>query len=751
MQAYRHVTLAYYYYREGDHPRSLAAAEEALTLSESVGDHDLMAAANNVIGLHFATRLRPRMSITHFESALEHARQMVAPEFRYLVQLNLASSYTYLGRAEDALDLLMEAKAAPAADLYPTRRLVVASMIAQASVAAGDIVGVEADLLATIDAVKHVVLPDAMTFGHTGLGIVQLAQRQPNDALESFDRVLEIVGQDFAAGLEHPRIQLVAVPYATALRDAGRHSEAISLLNSVIEAIPENEPDQLLVDATRALSVTLEATGDSRGARAAAELAARIETLLWDETFRYRLARLNVSLELDRQKIELELAQAREAALLAKADKEAALKRQSWLIGATVVAAILLVSSRYLQSRVASTERAANERLESLVEQRTSELSDEMAQKLQIEVERRRLSEQFTEGEKMRVVGRLTAGVAHDFNNLMTIVTLSAENLKLSIDSGDHSRISDHVDDILSVADSGAKITGGLLAYVRKQPLVPEVLSLDQFLQEMLPIIRNTLGERIAFSYYFEPCRVRVDKGQLATSILNVILNAKDAMPDGGELSMQLHVRPEKAEILFCDTGTGMSEETRQQAFEPFFTTKEHGDGTGLGLSMVYGFARQSGGNLTIDSMVGKGTVVTLSLPFFSSTTEATEEQVTGHISENRVIKVLVVEDRDFLLRMLELTLEQLGMQVQISRNADDAIQLVDKEGLPDLLICDVMMPGKIDGPGLAKRLRERKADLPVLMISGYTESVDPAYGFLRKPFSVTDLEQAIDTVLPRS
>ena len=167
LNAYRQVTLAFYFYREGQHARSLEEAEKALILAEAVEDHGLIAAANNIIGLHFATRLRPRMSVTHFEIALEHARQMVAPEFRYLVQLNLASSYTYLGRAEDSLELLLEARATPIINLYPTRRLVAASMIAQASVAAGHTDGTEAELQDTIRSVSDLVLPDGMTFGHT--------------------------------------------------------------------------------------------------------------------------------------------------------------------------------------------------------------------------------------------------------------------------------------------------------------------------------------------------------------------------------------------------------------------------------------------------------------------------------------------------------------------------------------------------------------------------------------------------------
>ena len=748
VQAYQHATLAYYYYREGDHSRSLQEAELVLTLAQSLNDHDLLAAANNIVGLHFATKFRPRMSITHFEVALEHARQMVAPEFRSLVQLNLASSYTYLGFGRKSLDLLRDVQATPVVDLYPTRKLVVASMIAQAAVAAEQIEGAEQELLETIESVKSSVLPDAMTFGYTGLGIVQLADNRPHEALSNFDRVLEITGKDMTSGLQHPRVQLMAIPYAVALRKASRVEEALRLLEAIIALIPEDEPDQLLVSATEELSNTLRVQGDLRAARIAHDKATRLETLLWDDNFRYRIERLNVSLELDRQSIELELAQAREATLLAKADREAALKRQSWLVAAIFIVVLMLLFSRRLQSRVANTERAANERLEGLVEQRTRELSDEMAQRLQVEVERRRLSEKLSEGEKMRVVGRLTAGVAHDFNNLMTIVALSAENLKLSMAEGKDARINDMIDDILSAADSGAKITDGLLAYVRKQPLRPEVLALDEFLEKALPIFKNSLSERITLNTYFEPCHVKVDKGQLTTSILNLVLNAKDAMSDGGELSLQLHVRSDSAHILVCDTGSGMSEEIRQQAFEPFFTTKHSSDGSGLGLSMVYGFARQSGGNLTIDSLIDKGSVVTLSLPLYVAESESSNDKRSHNESTDNVVRVLVVEDRDFLLHMLERTLEQMGMQVDIASNADDALDIVTATGLPDLLVCDVMMPGSMDGPGLAAVLRERNPDLPILLISGYSETVDPTYGFLRKPFSMTELEQAIDEVL---
>ena len=743
VRAYRHWTLNYYHYREGNHDLALKAAKTVLSLAEPLEDHDLLAAAHNMVGLHFATRFRPRLSIVHFETALEHARQMVMPQYRYLIQLNLASSYTYLGFGQKALDLLREVQMTPLVELYPTRELVVASMVAQAKVAAGELAGVETSLQQTIDALQETVLPDGVTFGYTGLGVVQLADDRPEDALRSFERVLEITGKDFDSGLQHPRIQMIAVPYAVTLRELGRVDEARELLGSIVASVPDEQPDQLAVSAMTELATTLRMSGDRRATRSAAEKAARLRAQLIDEDVSYRMARLNVSLELDRQKAALELAQAREAALRAVADREEALKHQSWLLGSLAFVVVVLLFSRLLQRRIARTERAANERLEGQVEERTRELSQEMAQRVAVEVERRELSEKLADGEKMRVVGQLTAGVAHDFNNLMSIVSLSAENLRFGVANGETLQVEKAIDDILSAADSGAKITEGLLAYVRKQPLRPETVALDEFLEHALPMFRNTLTERIRLSTYFEPCHAKVDKGQLTSSLLNIVLNAKDAMPDGGSLSLELRAHDNTANIVVADTGVGMNEETRRNAFEPFFSTKESGEGTGLGLSMVYGFARQSGGDLTLDSTEGKGTRVTLSLPLIQEAPQI-EEHTPASSRGRGAIRVLAIEDREHLLETIRQTLTNLGLQVDTAPNADIALRVIEERGVPELLISDVMLPGSMDGQALATKLRERTPALPVVLISGCAESVDPAFVFLPKPFSTAQLEVAI-------
>ena len=494
IEAYRRATLAYYFYREGDHERSLEEAYGTLRVAEPIGDHGLLASAHNIVGLHFSTRLLPRRSMSHLESAWEHASQLPYPEFKVVVQLNLASNFTYLGRGSEALALLEEVKDSPTVALYPTRKLAYQSMVTQARVLAGDLDGAEDELRRVLGEVEDTVLPDGMTFGYTALGWVQLAQGQPAKALESFDRVLEITGQDFATGMDHPRIQLMVVSYARALREAGRGEDSRNLLELVTQNVPSDEPDQLLVDAYAELALTLAAAGDRRGSVAARENSARLEQALWDASFQYEYSQMNAAMEADRKEMELERAREREAELEERAERERTLRFQSWLIGAMLVAVVLLFQSRRMQRRIALSERASSERLEELVKTRTQELEDEMAKRMRVEIERRSLLKQLSEREKLHALGQLTAGVAHDFNNLMTVVSLSADHLKSGHAGAQNPDSVELLDDILAAADTGSKITDGLLAYVRKQPLQPVPLRLDEFVEKSLPLFRNSLG-----------------------------------------------------------------------------------------------------------------------------------------------------------------------------------------------------------------------------------------------------------------
>ncbi|MEM9532414.1 MAG: ATP-binding protein [Pseudomonadota bacterium] len=744
VQGYVHATLSYVFYREGDHARSLEEAYRTLTIAENLEDPGLLAWAHNVVGLHFNTKLLPRRSVHHLEMAWDQAGRLPNPEFKGVVQLNLASNYTYLGRAGEALEMLREVKATPLVDLYPTRRLAVQSMIAQAHAELGQVVGVEEALQAVLKEVEDSVLPDAVTFANMGLGIVQLAKGQPEQALLSFEAIFETIGQDPAVDLEHPRIQLVVVPYARALREAGRLDQAQTQLELVIASIPEDQPDQLLLDAYREMDRARSEAGDLAGAQAASETAARLETALWDDTFAYKMARLSASLEMDQRKVELAQAAERELILRENAQREKTLRRQSWLIGIMLVGILLALQSLRMQRKIAAAEHEANERLEELVQTRTQELETEIVERMRGEEERRQLMEKLSEGEKMRALGQLTAGIAHDFNNLMSVITLTADHLKIAGQAANADSAVSMLDDIVAAADTGAKITGRLLAYVRKQPLRPVVVPLEAFLRDNLPLFRNTLGERLTLTAYLEPCEVLVDKAQLTTSLINLLLNSREAMEESGKITLTLNRADGHARIVVEDQGAGMDEATLRKACDPFFTTKEVGEGTGLGLSMVFGFARQSGGDLKIESEAGRGTRVILQLPLAQETAAHDCEDDPREDVAAQLTNVLVVEDRDLLLQMLQRTLAQMGMQVTAAQNADEALTLVEEIGLPDLLISDVVMPGQLDGADLAARLRERDPTLPVVLISGYSEAVGDEYGFLRKPFSVSELKKAV-------
>ena len=220
-------------------------------------------------------------------------------------------------------------------------------------------------------------------------------------------------------------------------------------------------------------------------------------------------------------------------------------------------------------------------------------------------------------------------------------------------------------------------------------------------------------------------------------------------MSESGKVELTVRESSGEAEIALVDSGSGMAEETRRRAFEPFYTTKSEGEGTGLGLSMVYGFARQSGGDLELESKIGRGTTVRLRLPLLDEAIEspaASALEASASISAGT--KVLVVEDRALLRRMLDRTLTQMGMEVSVAGSADDALEVVSAQGLPDVLVSDIVMPGAMDGCALAGRLRESDPNLAVLLISGYAESVDESCRFLRKPFTVVELENAVQAAM---
>jgi len=379
--------------------------------------------------------------------------------------------------------------------------------------------------------------------------------------------------------------------------------------------------------------------------------------------------------------------------------------------------------------------------------------------------------QKLRQAQKMEAIGQLTGGIAHDFNNLLTVIVGNLEMLDARLGREGWARpLIDHAQE---AAEMGADLTHRLLAFSRQQPLSPRLVDPNKLVLDMSDLLRRTLGEQIQVTTVLAPAlrKAFVDLAQLQNALLNLALNARDAMPSGGTLTIETentqldedyadaNVGVEVGDyvaISVSDTGTGIMPEIRHRVFEPFFTTKESSEGTGLGLSMVYGFAKQSGGHLQIYSEVDKGTTVNLYLP--QAKDNAGVDLVQKPSSAEPVAKgetVLVVEDEPRVRRVSCERLRQLGYVVLEAGNGIEAIDLLRRMSTIDLLFTDVVLPGGPNGRELAREARRINARLKVLYTSGYTAGAATANGLLddgtsilRKPYRRGDLARKVREVL---
>jgi PAS domain S-box-containing protein len=364
--------------------------------------------------------------------------------------------------------------------------------------------------------------------------------------------------------------------------------------------------------------------------------------------------------------------------------------------------------------------------------------------------------------QKMEAIGKLTGGVAHDFNNLLQVVGGNLE--LLARDVSNNPRAAQRVDMALSATERGARLAHQLLAFGRKQPLNPRPCNIPVLMTNIEDMLRRLLGEHIElqFSSMSEIWECMIDHSQLENAVLNLAINARDAMPEGGRLTIQLEnvvieegswsdlVAGEYAAIKISDTGCGMTSDIRERVFEPFFTTKEVGKGSGLGLSMVYGLMKQSGGHVSIESEEGVGTTVTLYLP---RTIESLSQKCdpTGEDVPSGNETILVVEDDDEVRITVSSTLRELGYHVLLARDAEAGLAVLESGTRIDLLFTDVIMPGKVRSHDLARRAVEILPEISVLFTSGYTENgiihdgrLDAGVDLLSKPYNRAVLAQRI-------
>lgn len=387
--------------------------------------------------------------------------------------------------------------------------------------------------------------------------------------------------------------------------------------------------------------------------------------------------------------------------------------------------------------------------------------------------EQRELTKRLTQAQKMEAIGHLTGGVAHDFNNLLTVILGNTELIHELVENDEE--LGELASMTISAAKRGAELTRRLLAFARRQALEPKQLNLNHLITDMEALFRRTLSEEIDLRFILDETlgHCEADLNQLESALLNLVINARDAMTHGGRLTIEtskVSLEQESREAAFdmhpgnyvmlsvSDTGHGMTPEILAQAFEPFFTTKLPGKGTGLGLSMVYGFLKQSGGQAKIYSEPGEGTTVKLYFPLVPSSTvyEAPEVQFSGFTGGTETI--LVVEDDDLVRQHVVSLLTGLGYAVIETTNGPDALQKLDQHPEIALLFTDIIMPGGINGRLLANTAVARHPNLRVLYTSGYTENaivhhgrLDPGIALLSKPYTRQALARKVRTALDKA
>jgi nitrogen-specific signal transduction histidine kinase/CheY-like chemotaxis protein len=363
------------------------------------------------------------------------------------------------------------------------------------------------------------------------------------------------------------------------------------------------------------------------------------------------------------------------------------------------------------------------------------------------------------QAQKMEALGQLTGGVAHDFNNLLMAASSGLELLGRAKDQERRDKLAEGMRNAL---DRGAQITQQLLAFSRRTPVNSEVLKLDEHIDTLASLLDHSLRENVSvrFALPADLWAVDVDVSQFDVAVLNLAVNAKDAMPHGGLVCIAATNRPaalggrDAVEIAVEDDGVGMSAEAIEKAFEPFFTTKEVGRGTGLGLSQVYGFVQSAGGTVAIDSEPGRGTTISMLLPRSLPQPEAaaTIAAATEHGSLNG-LRVLLVEDDPNLNELVGQMLEEQGTRVLAATTAAEGLALFESTPV-DAVLSDMVMPGEMGGLDLARRMRAVRPDFPVVLMTGYSAAAGPAaaegFTVLRKPFTMAALVTSLEKALRR-
>ena len=376
----------------------------------------------------------------------------------------------------------------------------------------------------------------------------------------------------------------------------------------------------------------------------------------------------------------------------------------------------------------------------------TRDISERREAQLNLE----KIQRQLAESQKLDALGQLTGGVAHDFNNLLMVITGHIHTLKKI--AGNDAKSLRAIQAIETATQRGASLTRQLLTFARRQSVNPQTIDLRDSIHSVREVLDTGLGSAVQLDIDLDDdiWRVTVDPAELETALVNLIINARDAMPGGGSVTVRagnIHIddgarKGDHVAIEVRDTGVGIPPDIVAKVFDPFFTTKPIGKGTGLGLSQVHGFAYQAGGTVAVKSELGTGTTFTICLPRGNGGVALPEDEVRSIGSGT----VLLVEDNPDVATASTGLLEQLGYSVRWVSDAEAALKELDRDGI-DLVVTDIVMPGKIDGLGLARAIKQKRPGLPILLATGYSEAAQNArsdFSILRKPYRLHELSRAL-------
>ncbi len=467
-----------------------------------------------------------------------------------------------------------------------------------------------------------------------------------------------------------------------------------------------------------------------------------------------------LQLELDQRR---HIAKAQQAVLeqrIAKAElarqiASEQLTRAAWVRNVSLAVGLALLVLGYLVIGRVHNYRA-QKKLQFQLAQRSAELDAEAQKRSKLEAELR-------QAQKLEAIGQLTGGVAHDFNNLMTVVISSSELLEASDNARFDSSEKSLITNVKQAARTASSITAQLLAFARTQSLNPKPTNVCDSVVSIEGLLRRSVGECLHLAIHTDPDEIwcNIDVAQLNTALLNLVLNARDASSRSGDIRIHVgledqipeepsHTRNQYAVISVSDDGIGMSSTDLERVFEPFYSTKKGGHGNGLGLSMVYGFAKQSKGALRLTSSENEGTTATIWLPTCAppdSTKNIDKETGEGERERKSISgRALVVEDTAAVRDITARILDELGYEVEAVQSADDARQIIESGYTPNLLFTDLSMPGTWDGLDLARWVKQFSPETTVVVASGYAPqktSVED-FSFIGKPFSPAELKAAV-------